>query len=130
MGQRPAPGLLMAHRHLRQARASSSTFYEALPAAACSRLAWTPLRLALPWNGPCRLSPTAGPLPLRRLPTLLPHACAPPPCCAPQTLAKLHHRNIVQFYGACLEIGSMFFATELMKVGFGVVGEGVGKEQG
>jgi serine/threonine protein kinase len=34
-----------------------------------------------------------------------------------QTLAKLHHRNIVQFYGACLETGSMFFVTELMKVG-------------
>lgn len=34
-----------------------------------------------------------------------------------QTLAKLHHRNIVQFYGACLEMGSMFFVTELMKVG-------------
>jgi serine/threonine protein kinase len=33
-----------------------------------------------------------------------------------QTLAKLHHRNIVQFYGACLEMGSMFFVTELMKV--------------
>jgi serine/threonine protein kinase len=33
-----------------------------------------------------------------------------------QTLAKLHHRNIVQFYGACLETGSMFFVTELMKV--------------
>lgn len=32
-----------------------------------------------------------------------------------QTLAKLHHRNIVQFYGACLETGSMFFVTELMK---------------
>eukprot|EP00879_Flechtneria_rotunda_P033351 GHRR01036928.1.p1 GENE.GHRR01036928.1~~GHRR01036928.1.p1 ORF type:complete len:175 (+),score=52.84 GHRR01036928.1:478-1002(+) len=34
-----------------------------------------------------------------------------------QTLAKLHHRNIVQFYGACLETGSMFFVTELMKGG-------------
>jgi serine/threonine protein kinase len=33
------------------------------------------------------------------------------------TLAQLHHRNIVQFYGACLETGSMFFVTELMKVG-------------
>ena len=32
-------------------------------------------------------------------------------------LRKLHHRNIVQFYGACLEPGSMFFVTELMKVG-------------
>lgn len=31
-------------------------------------------------------------------------------------LRKLHHRNIVQFYGACLEPGSMFFVTELMKV--------------
>jgi serine/threonine protein kinase len=37
-----------------------------------------------------------------------------------QTLAKLHHRNIVQFYGACLETGSMFFVTELMKVQGGV----------
>lgn len=37
-----------------------------------------------------------------------------------QTLAKLHHRNIVQFYGACLEMGSMFFVTELMKVCVGV----------
>lgn len=34
-----------------------------------------------------------------------------------QTLAQLHHRNIVQFYGACLEPGSLFFVTELMKVG-------------
>jgi len=32
------------------------------------------------------------------------------------TLAGLHHRNIVQFYGACLEPGSYFFVTELMKV--------------
>eukprot|EP00891_Asterochloris_glomerata_P003410 jgi/Astpho2/3410/e_gw1.00054.45.1_t len=32
-------------------------------------------------------------------------------------LRKLHHRNIVQFYGACLEPGSMFFVTELMKGG-------------
>lgn len=39
-----------------------------------------------------------------------------PPAIYPQTLAKLHHRNIVQFYGACLEVGSMFFVTELMKV--------------
>ena len=35
-------------------------------------------------------------------------------------LRKLHHRNIVQFYGACLEPGSMFFVTELMKVGSAV----------
>jgi hypothetical protein len=34
-----------------------------------------------------------------------------------KTLAQLHHRNIVQFYGACLEPGSLFFVTELMKVG-------------
>jgi serine/threonine protein kinase len=33
------------------------------------------------------------------------------------TLAALHHRNIVQFYGACLDAGGMFFATELMKGG-------------
>ena len=32
-------------------------------------------------------------------------------------LRKLHHRNIVQFYGACLEPGAMFFVTELMKGG-------------
>jgi serine/threonine protein kinase len=33
-------------------------------------------------------------------------------------LSKLHHRNIVQFYGACLETGAaMFFVTELMKGG-------------
>jgi len=31
-------------------------------------------------------------------------------------LRSLHHRNIVQFYGACLEPGSLFFVTELMKV--------------
>jgi serine/threonine-protein kinase CTR1 len=35
-----------------------------------------------------------------------------------RTLAKLHHRNIVQFYGASLDPGSsMFFVTELMKGG-------------
>ena len=35
-----------------------------------------------------------------------------------RTLAKLHHRNIVQFYGACLETNAaMFFVTELMKGG-------------
>eukprot|EP00775_Hariotina_reticulata_P009273 gene9273-9438_t len=34
-----------------------------------------------------------------------------------QTLASLHHRNIVQFYGACLEPGNLFFVTELMKGG-------------
>lgn len=34
-----------------------------------------------------------------------------------QVLRKLHHRNIVQFYGANLEPGSMFFVTELMKGG-------------
>ncbi|GMH35458.1 hypothetical protein BSKO_03326 [Bryopsis sp. KO-2023] len=34
-----------------------------------------------------------------------------------QTLSSLHHRNIVQFYGACLEPGSMFFVTELMRGG-------------
>lgn len=45
-----------------------------------------------------------------------------------QTLAKLHHRNIVQFYGACLDMGSMFFVTELMKAGAGWgQAEGVGE---
>jgi serine/threonine protein kinase len=34
-----------------------------------------------------------------------------------QTLSSLHHRNIVQFYGACLDAGCMFFVTELMKGG-------------
>ncbi|KAK9862458.1 hypothetical protein WJX84_000371, partial [Apatococcus fuscideae] len=34
-----------------------------------------------------------------------------------RVLRQLHHRNIVQFYGACLEPGSMFFVTELMKGG-------------
>ena len=34
-----------------------------------------------------------------------------------RVLRKLHHRNIVQFYGACLEPGAMFFVTELMKGG-------------
>eukprot|EP00803_Ostreobium_quekettii_P007334 evm.model.scf_2083.2 EVM.evm.TU.scf_2083.2 scf_2083:17341-27167(-) len=34
-----------------------------------------------------------------------------------RTLSQLHHRNIVQFYGACLEPGSMFFVTELMRGG-------------
>ena len=34
-----------------------------------------------------------------------------------QVLRELHHRNIVQFYGANLEPGSMFFVTELMKGG-------------
>lgn len=34
-----------------------------------------------------------------------------------RTLSMLHHRNIVQFYGACLEPGSMFFVTELMRGG-------------
>lgn len=33
-----------------------------------------------------------------------------------RVLRNLHHRNIVQFYGACLEPGSLFFVTELMKV--------------
>ena len=33
-----------------------------------------------------------------------------------RVLRTLHHRNIVQFYGACLEPTSMFFVTELMKV--------------
>ena len=33
-----------------------------------------------------------------------------------RVLRTLHHRNIVQFYGACLEPSSMFFVTELMKV--------------
>lgn len=37
----------------------------------------------------------------------------PPP--ALQVLSKLHHRNIVQFYGACLQPKNMFLATELMK---------------
>jgi serine/threonine protein kinase len=32
-------------------------------------------------------------------------------------LSRLHHRNIVQFYGACLKPGQMFFVTELMKGG-------------
>ena len=32
-------------------------------------------------------------------------------------LSRLHHRNIVQFYGACLQPGSMFIVTELMKGG-------------
>ena len=34
-----------------------------------------------------------------------------------ETLAALHHRNIVQFYGACFETRSVFFVTELMKGG-------------
>lgn len=34
-----------------------------------------------------------------------------------RTLSQLHHRNIVQFYGACLELSSMFFVTELMRGG-------------
>ena len=35
-----------------------------------------------------------------------------------RTLSKLHHRNIVQFYGACLDPErAMFFVTELMKGG-------------
>lgn len=34
-----------------------------------------------------------------------------------KTLSKLHHRNIVQFYGVCLDIGSLFFVMELMKGG-------------
>ncbi|KAL3155148.1 hypothetical protein ABBQ38_011204 [Trebouxia sp. C0009 RCD-2024] len=34
-----------------------------------------------------------------------------------RVLRTLHHRNIVQFYGACLEPSSMFFVTELMKGG-------------
>ncbi|CAD7696453.1 unnamed protein product [Ostreobium quekettii] len=34
-----------------------------------------------------------------------------------KTLSQLHHRNIVQFYGACLELSSMFFVTELMRGG-------------
>ena len=35
-----------------------------------------------------------------------------------RTLAKLHHRNIVQFYGASLDPDrAMFFVTELMKGG-------------
>lgn len=35
-----------------------------------------------------------------------------------RTLSKLHHRNIVQFYGACLDPDrAMFFVTELMKGG-------------
>lgn len=34
-----------------------------------------------------------------------------------KTLSSLHHRNIVQFYGACLEPGSLFFVTELMRGG-------------
>lgn len=35
-----------------------------------------------------------------------------------RTIAKLHHRNIVQFYGACLDPSTpMFFVTELMKGG-------------
>ena len=35
-----------------------------------------------------------------------------------RTLAKLHHRNIVQFYGASLDPAApMFFVTELMKGG-------------
>ena len=32
-------------------------------------------------------------------------------------MRKLHHRNMVQFSGACLEPGAMFFVTELMKGG-------------
>eukprot|EP01025_Chloroclados_australasicus_P028487 TRINITY_DN2821_c1_g1_i7.p1 TRINITY_DN2821_c1_g1~~TRINITY_DN2821_c1_g1_i7.p1 ORF type:complete len:1255 (+),score=138.74 TRINITY_DN2821_c1_g1_i7:174-3938(+) len=34
-----------------------------------------------------------------------------------QILTGLRHKNIVQFYGACLEPGSLFFVTELMKGG-------------
>lgn len=34
-----------------------------------------------------------------------------------KTLSSLHHRNIVQFYGACLEPDSLFFVTELMRGG-------------
>lgn len=34
-----------------------------------------------------------------------------------RVLRKLHHKNIVQFYGANLEVGNMFFVTELMKGG-------------
>ena len=35
-----------------------------------------------------------------------------------RTNSKLHHRNIVQFYGACLDPDrAMFFVTELMKGG-------------
>ena len=34
-----------------------------------------------------------------------------------RVLRKLHHKNIVQFYGANLEPGQMFFVTELMKGG-------------
>lgn len=32
-------------------------------------------------------------------------------------MRSLHHRNIVQFYGACLEPRTLFFVTELMKGG-------------
>ena len=32
-------------------------------------------------------------------------------------LRWLRHRNIVQFYGANLELGNMFFVTELMRGG-------------
>ena len=32
-------------------------------------------------------------------------------------LRKLHHRNLLQFYGASLEPGSMFFVMELMEGG-------------
>lgn len=32
-----------------------------------------------------------------------------------QVLRSLHHRNIVQYYGACMEPGCLFFVTELMK---------------
>ena len=34
-----------------------------------------------------------------------------------RVLRQLHHKNIVQFYGANLDVGSMFFVTELMKGG-------------
>ena len=34
-----------------------------------------------------------------------------------RVLASLHHRNIVQFYGACLQVPNFFFVTELMKGG-------------
>ncbi|KAL4424682.1 hypothetical protein ABPG77_004489 [Micractinium sp. CCAP 211/92] len=34
-----------------------------------------------------------------------------------QVLASLRHRNLVQFYGACLEPGSLMIVTELMKGG-------------
>ncbi|KAK9786899.1 hypothetical protein WJX73_000622 [Symbiochloris irregularis] len=34
-----------------------------------------------------------------------------------RVMRSLHHRNIVQFYGACLEPRTLFFVTELMKGG-------------